>query len=62
MFTLAAPIALEANPNPLDADMKDIDPAPTSLDLPEEQPYRRSGKVPIRVAVSNDGNSGNVIE
>jgi hypothetical protein len=26
--------ALEGNPNPLDMDMKGIDPAPTSLDLP----------------------------
>jgi hypothetical protein len=25
--------ALEGNPNPLDMDMRDIDPAPTSLDL-----------------------------
>ena len=26
--------ALEGSPNPLDMDMRDIDPAPTSLDLP----------------------------
>jgi hypothetical protein len=26
--------AIEGNPNPLDADMTGIDPAPTSLDLP----------------------------
>jgi hypothetical protein len=25
--------AVEGNPNPLDMDMRDIDPAPTSLDL-----------------------------
>ena len=29
--------ALEGNPNPIDMDMRGIDPAPTSLDMPEEE-------------------------
>ena len=28
--------ALDGNPNPVDMDMNGIDPAPTSLDLPQE--------------------------
>jgi hypothetical protein len=33
--------AIEGNPNPLDMDLTGIDPAPTSLDLPEQKPYGR---------------------
>jgi hypothetical protein len=29
--------ALDGNPNPLDMDTRDIDPDPTSLDMPEEK-------------------------
>lgn len=46
--------AVEGNPNPLDMDMKGIDPAPTSLDLVGSQqagtsPYPR-GRAPRRCA------------
>ena len=34
--------ALDGNPNPLNMDMRDIDPDPTSLDLPEVRPRRGS--------------------
>ena len=39
--------ALDGNPKPLDMDMKDIDPDPTSLDLPEERPRRGSGPTAV---------------
>jgi hypothetical protein len=31
--------AIEGNPNPLDMDLTGIDPAPTSLDLPEQKAF-----------------------
>ena len=31
--------AVEDDPNPLDMDLRGLDPAPTSLDLPEQKAY-----------------------
>jgi hypothetical protein len=49
-------------PSPLDQDMRSIGESPCDLDLPAEQPCRRSGTVPIRLAVANDEQSGEAIQ
>jgi len=49
-------------PSPLDRDMWSIGESPCDLDLPAEQPCRRSGTVPIRGADAKDTNSGEVFQ
>jgi len=51
---LAVAAILEGNPNPMDDDMTGIGESDSDLDLPEEQPCRRSGTAPIRVAAVAD--------
>ena len=56
--------AVEWNPlpNSLDMDMKGIGDSPSDLDLAEVRPLGRKSVVPIRVAVPDDENTGEVVQ